>query len=295
MNGLYADIETVITQAGLSEEASREIIAILNDASDKILTCKGMRLLRFLNSLKTGEFLNLASRKRPFLENFIEILLQNDMRVSRICYLFFDQRYPRERPRHRLPEEMVKRLLTAGRMERVERVKILVWDLLWRQGDQLARLVSPEDIAFALWLDAPLTRNSLIMFMLRHFNADKVMQAICTYTSKTGKRIPSNICRQFIGLARSETELKHRRGLLSNIIKGSELTREEMDRIWPDYLNRQNRFELIRIFSSDSDALSWMEGIKRSREQLSFNFKPAPGGSDVTAGFASRVHAIRTQ
>jgi len=290
----YADIETVMAEAGLSEETSGEIVAILNHPSDKFPTYKGVWLLRFLRSLKTEEFLDLASKKRLFLENFSELLLQNDRSVSRICYLFFDQRYSQKTPGPRLPEEMVKRLIVAGRMERVERIKTLVWDLLLKQGDQLARLVSPEDITFALWLDAPLTRSRVMMFMVRHFGIDKAIQAICNYTSKTGKRIPSHIYRQFIEMARAETQLEQRKGVLSNISKGSKLTYEEMDRIWSEYLSSQNRFGLIRVFSSGSDALSWMEELKESRGQLALNFRPAPGSSDKNTAFASRVHAIRS-
>ena len=290
----YVDMETVVAGAGFSAEISEQIVAILNHPPDKFPAYKGVRLLKFLTSLKTGEFSGLASKKRLLLENFTELLFHNDRSVSRICYLFFDQRHSEERPGPLLPEEMVKRLIVAGRTERVERIKALVWDLLLKQGDQLARLVSPEDIAFALWLDAPLTRSRVMMFMVRHFGADKAMQAVSTCTSKTGKRIPSSITRRFIEMAWAETQLKYRKGHLSNIIKGSELTREEIDCLWSDYLGSQNRFGLIRIFSSDSDAPIWMEDLKGGREQLAFDFRPAPGSSNATAAFASRIHAIRS-
>jgi len=295
MNGLYADIEMLIARSDLSHKASKEIFAILNDGPDKIPLYRALRLLRLLNYLKTGQFSNLTtSRKKALLQNLIEILKQSDMPVSRMCHLFFDQVF-QKRTKHLLPEEMVMRLITEGRVERVDSVKVIVWDLLRRQGGQLARLVSPEDLTFTLWLDDPLTRNKLIMFMFRHFNADKVVEAICKHTSETGKRIPSNISRQFIGLAQAETELKHRSRLLSNIITRSELTHAEMDRIWADYLKDRNRFELIRIFSSNSDTLGWIEDLKGSRGQLSFNFEPAEDISSMTGSFASRIHAIRTR
>ena len=295
MNGLYADIEMLIARANLSQKASREILAILNDGPDKIPLYRALRLLRLLNYLKTDRFISLsASRKNALLENLIEILKQNGMGVSRMCHLFFDQVF-QKRPKHLLPDEMVMSLIAEGRRERVDSVKVIVWDLLRRQGGQLARLVSPEDLTFVLWLDDPVTRNRLIMFMFRYFNADKVVEAICKYTSETGKKIPSNISRQFIGLARAETELKYRRRLLTNIITRSELTHEEMDRIWADYLKGLNRFELIKIFSSTSDTLGWIEGLKGSRGQLSFNFEPTKDISSMTGSFASRVHAIRTR
>jgi hypothetical protein len=153
--------------------------------------------------------------------------------------------------------------------------------------------VSPEDIAFAPWLDAPLTRNKLIIFMVRHFGAEKAMRVFCTYASKIGMAIPSTIAGQFMELVRAET-LKHRKGILSGIVQDANFTYEEMDSLWSEYLSSQNRFGLIRIFSSDSDALSWMEELKESRGQLALNFRPAPGSSDTTTAFASRVHAIRS-
>ena len=296
MNSFYADIEMVIAQADLSRKAARGIFAILNDDSERIPPYRALRLLRLLNYLKTGQFINQStSRKKALLQNLIEILKQNDMSVSRMCYLFFDQAFSQKRPKHLLPEEMVMRLITEGRMERVDSVKVIVWDLLRRQGSQLARLVSPEDLTFVLWLDDPLTRNKFIMFMFRHFNADKVVGAICKYTSETGKRISSNISRQFIGLAQAETELKHRSRLLSNIITRSEFTHAEMDRIWADYLKGLNRFELIKIFSSTSDTLGWIEDLKKNRTQLSFNFEPTKDISSMTGSFASRVNAIQTR
>ena len=296
MNGLYADIEMLIARADLSQKASKEILAILNDGPDKIPLYRALRLLRLLNYLKTDRFINLsASRKKALLQNLIEILKQSDMPGSRMCHLFFDQAFSQKRPKHLLPEEMVMRLITEGRMERVDSVKVIVWDLLRRQGSQLAKLVSPDDLTFVLWLDDPVTRNRLIMFMFRHFNADKVVKAICKYTSETGKKIPSNISRQFIGLARAETEFKYRSRLLTNIITRSELTHEEMDRIWADYLKGLNRFELIKIFSSNSDTLGWIEDLKGSRGQLSFNFEPTENISSMTGSFASRAHAIRSR
>jgi len=294
MNSVYADIEMVLARADLSEKASKEIFAILNDEKEKIPPYKALRLLRLLDSLKTGQFLNLVSKKKKFLQNFIELLKQHDMSVSWMCYLFFEQASPQKRPKHLLPEEMVTRLLMTAKMERVEGVKALIWNLLCRQGGQLARLITPEDLTFALLLDEPLTRNKLIMFMFRYFNVDKVIEAICKqHILKTGKRISRTISRQLIGLARAETELKHRSRLLSSIISRSNLTNEEIDRIWADYLKSRNRFELIKIFSSNSDTLGWIEDLKAGRGQLSFNFEPTKDISSMTGSFASRVHAIR--
>jgi len=295
MNNVHVDIEMEIDRAGLSKKASREILGILNDASEKIPSYKAVQLLKFLDSLRTDRFLIFTSKKKAFLENLIELLKQNDGNVSRICHLFFDQAYPKKGSKYLLPEKMVRKLTTAGRIERVESVKAIIWDLLWRQGGQLARLVSPEDLIFALWLDDPLTRNKLIMFMFRHFDADRVIEAICKYTSNTGKRIPSNVSRQFIGLARAETELKHKSRLLSNILERSHLTNEEINRIWADYLKSRSRFELIKIFSSSSEALGWIGDLKGSRGQLSFNFRPTRDISFMTGWFASRVHAIRAR
>jgi len=294
MNDLHGDLKAALETSGLPEKAADQILAILQHASNRIPSYKGARLLEFLTSIKTGEFLSLASRKRTFLENFMELLLWKNRSVSSICHLFFEVTSPHERTEAQLPEEMVIQLLMAGKMERNDRVKILVWDLLLKQGDQLARLVSPEDIAFALWLDAPLTRNKLIIFGVRHFGVEKALQAFWAYASKNGRAIPSNISRQFMELVRAETRMKYRRDILSGIMEGSEFSYEEMDRLWSDYLSSQNRFELIRIFLSDNHAPSWMEALKGDRGQLAFNFKTAHRGLDAVAAFASRVHAIRS-
>lgn len=294
MNDLHGDFKAVLETSGLSEKAADQILAILQHASSRIPTYKGARLLAFLNSIKTGEFLSLASCKRTFLENFTELLHWNNRPVSSICHLFFGGTCPQGRTEVQLPEEMVEQLLMAGKMERNDRVKILVWDLLLKEGNQLARLVSPEDIAFALWLDAPLTRNKLIIFGVRYFGVEKAMQAFWAYASKNGRTIPSNISRQFMELVRAEREMKYRKDILPGVMEGSEFSYEEMDRLWSEYLSSQNRFELIRIFLSDNPAPSWMEALKGGREQLSFNFKPAHKGLDAVSGFASRVHAIRS-
>jgi len=293
MDGLHGDLEAAMETAGLSERAADQVVAILRHASNRIPAYKGARLLGFLSSLKTGTFLSLTSRKRTFLENFTELLNWNNRPVSSICHLFFGGTCPQEKAEVQLPEEMVKELLKAGQTERNDRVKILVWDLLLKAGDQVAGLVSPEDIAFALWLDAPVTRNKLILFVVRYFGAGKAMKAFWAYASKNGRTIPVTICREFMELVRAETQMKYRMNILPGIREGPGLSYEEMDRLWSDYLNSQNRFELIRILMSDHGP-NLMAQLKDVKAQLAFNFRPAKGHSDGTAAFASRVHAIRS-
>ena len=295
MTGLDAYIETLVVRADLSGKASTEILAVLRDASKEIPLYRLLKLLNFLESLKTGQFLNLASKRKPILENFVELLMRNDRVVSRICHLFFKQAYPKKRPRHQLPIEMVRKLTKAGKMEKSEGVKTIIWSLLWRQGGRLARIVSPEDLTFALWLNDPVTRGKLIMFMFQHFDAEKIMVAICKETSMVGKSIPSNISCQFIGLAQAGTEFRHKSRLLSSIIERSKLTHQEIGAVWADYLKSRNRYELIEIFSSDGENSDWIVGLAQNRGQLSFDFKPGKDVSSMTESFTSRVHAIRAQ
>jgi hypothetical protein len=295
MIGFNADIEVVIARADLSRKASSEILAILKDASGEIPLYRLLKLLNFMENLKTGQLLNLASKRKPILENFFELLMRNDRVVSQICYLFFEQAYPKKRARYQLPVEMVRKLTKAGKMERSEGVKTIIWDLLWRQGGRLARLVSPEDLTFALWLNDPITRGKLIMFMFQHFDGERVMEAICKDTSKAGKKIPSNISCQFIGLAQAGTEFNHKSRLLSSIIERTELTHQEIERVWADYLQRRNRYELIEIFSPGSGDPGWIEDFARNRGQLSFDFKPGKDVESMTEPFASRVNAIRAR
>jgi len=294
MTGLCADLEVMLDRAGLSEEVSHDILAVLDHASNTIPPCKGVRLLRFLTSLKTGAFLNLASGKTPLLENFTELLCRDMESVSRICRLYFEGMSPQGGTEALLPEEMVKELLVLGRVERVQRVKALVWDLLLKQGDQLARLVSPEDIAFSLWLDSPVTRNKLIIFALRHVGAEKAMQLFRTYASRTGKAIPPNVSRQLMELVRAESRMKYRKGILSGTAETSELSYDAMDRLWSEYLNSRNRFELIRIFLLVGDALNRLEALNGDPSQVPLNFKDAEARSEAAAAFASRVHAVRS-
>ena len=295
MIGFDADIEVVIARANLSGKASSEMLAIMKDASGEIPLYRLLKLVHFLENLKTGQLLNLAAKRKPILENLAELLMRNDRVVSRICYLFFDQAYPKKRPRYQLPVEMVRKLTKVGKAERSEGVKTIIWDLLWRQGGQLARLVSPEDLTFAIWLSDPITRGKLIMFMFQHFNPDKVMEAICKDTSETGRMIPSNISCQFIGMAQAGAEFKHKTRLLSSIIERSHLTNQEIERVWTNYLATRNRYELIEIFTPGSENRGWMEDFARNRGQLSFNFKPRKDVSSMTELFTSRVNAIRAR
>jgi hypothetical protein len=105
--------------------------------------------------------------------------------------------------------------------------------------------------------------------------------------------MPSHIIEQFMEMAGAESHLAYQGGILADMMKGSEPSYPEMDRIWSDYLNSRNRFELIRSFLSDKDWPNLMEQLKAGQAQLVFNFKPAACHPDATAAFTSRINAIR--
>ena len=190
---------------------------------------------------------------------------------------------------------MVMELVEAGKMARSEGIKTIIWDLLWRQGGRLAKIVSPNDLTFVLWLNDPITRGKLIMFMFQHFTPDMVMEAICKEISETGRTFPSKISGQFIGLAEAGVEFKKKKRLLPNIMTKTKLTNKEIESVWSEYLKSRNRYELIEIFSSETNNSDLMESFARNWKQLSFDFAPGKDVSSMSESFLSRVHAIRDQ
>jgi len=295
MDGLGTEMDAVMREAGLSEKATREVLALLTGSSMNIPPYKALRLLKLLKSLKSGEFPALsAPKKRGLLQTLNEITRQNRMGVYQMCALFFG--HPPHQPgiKDRLPDEMAIRLMDAGRLEKLDSVKVLVWDILLSDGGVGMGHVSPDDLAFALWLDGPLIRHKLLMFMFRHSEPDRVLNAVYRHASKTGKRIPAGIARQLIAGSRPEMQLEHRCRLVSNILATSDLTRKETNALWADYLRERHRFELIRILSSGSRMLVRTDDSAKNRGQISFNFGDTNGISSAAGSFASRIHAIRS-
>jgi hypothetical protein len=295
MGKLPSSIEKAILEAHLPRHASQKIIEVLEGSREEIPFYRATRFIRLLDNLKSERFTNLAKiEKRELLGNFFDLVnYGHEKTVGQICHLFFEARLPFENDALLLPPQMTAALVMAGISERFDAIKEAIWSFLIRRIAHLEKLVSPDELIFGLWANAPIIRNSIIQFLFRNYKPDAVVEAAIRHVSKTGKTIPTFAARRIIEFAREETESKQTEKVLTEILGTSNLSVEEKIRVWSDYLKSRTRFELVRISSSCSCEANWIESFMEDHLQLSFNFSRQKNTSYRTPSFRNRITAIK--
>ena len=294
MKTLPLTIEKTIREANISNHAAQEIVAILHGIKQEIPPYRATRLIRLLDSLKSGRFTHFAKvKKKELLGNFFDLVnYGHEKTVSRICYLFFTESVPLEETAYLLPPEMIATLVMAGNSEPFDSIKEGIWSFLIRKLSHVERFVSPDELIFGLWAKTPIIRNNIIKFLFTKYSPDAVVEATMRYVSKTGKTIPVFAARRIIECTKEATECKQRENVLTKLLDISNLSVEEINGVWSDYLKGKSRFELIRIFSSSGSIVNEIESLMESHLQLSFHFSPQKNTSDRTASFRNRVAGI---
>lgn len=296
MKPFYDEFETIIDSDDLPPDTFEEICGILSRKSTGIAPYRGLRLFKLLNYLKKEGFFDLnGPEKKDLLQNLIDLLAgQKAMMVIDVCHLFFVQVSANKEKQH-LPEEMIRRLITSVKRERLETVRTKIWQILLREGTQSARFLSLENLTNAIWLDDPLMRNNVIGFMFRYHNPQEVLDAICDSAINSGRSISKEVCNRLIEFAQVETKLKFQKGLLPENIRNETITHAEMERIWGGYLNRRHRFELIEIFMSERTKMKDIDGLKERNTVLCSRVEFDESRSSNAENVNSRFDAIRAR
>ena len=268
---------------------------ILGAEAKTIPKFKLWRMRALLDSLRSGGFSTLStSQKQTLLENFREwITSQRKDLLFRACAFFFEADSGENGAPSTLPRKMVQALLEFAHKEKADTIRDRILALLMRKESRAQELAEIDSLIFGLWSNDPLVRGKLIRFLFHHFDPRSVIESMVRYNAKTGKRLARHMLRQLSGLLDGETELRHKKEFLSEILRISNLDHGELDRVWSDYLNSLNRFELILVLNAVSAAPLWMEDLKTKEAQLSLNFRAPDCVSQARSEFRPRVKAIQ--
>ena len=156
-------------------------------------------------------------------------------------------------------------IINAGKGERTEGAKELIWGLLLMKEVGLHEYISPGELFFGVWSGNPIFRNNVIRFLFTHFHPDTIVTGLIRYMSETGRSLTPHVFKRLIALARKEGGLKQKMHLLTGVLNCSQLVDEEIDRIWSDYLRTLSRFELIKTLSSNNRNLTWIEDFRQKK------------------------------
>lgn len=291
----YLSLDIAIRDANLPKSVEKMLLETFESGEEKIPVLRASKLIILLSNLRSGRFKNLSIiDKKKLLQNFFDLLKFRKVEsITRICHLFFKGRISKKGIKAFLPQEMIEALIMMGRVEKAQTIKEMIWDFLIRKEVLLENYILPDELIFGLWLDNPVFRNNVMKFLFLHFKPEPVMNSIITHISKTGKTIPVHASRRFIWLAIEEKKLKQKRQLLAGILKSSQLTDKEIDRVWSDYLRGLNRFELIKTGMTNTKKFNWIGNLKKEFSQLSFDFKPQEEISYLFKLFHYRISNIQ--
>ena len=134
--------------------------------AEKIPEYKAFRLILLLKKLGTDRLRVLSTvEKKELLGNLFHFFAYGkEENISHICYLFFEGRLRAEKSEFLLPKKMIKALINAGKGERTEDVKELIWGLLFMKEVGLNEYISPGELFFGIWSGNPIFRNNVIRF-----------------------------------------------------------------------------------------------------------------------------------
>jgi hypothetical protein len=262
--------------------------------AEKIPEYKAFRLILLLKKLGTDRLRVLSTvEKKELLGNLFHFFAYGkEENISHICYLFFEGRLRAEKSEFLLPKKMIKALINAGKGERTEDVKELIWGLLFMKEVGLNEYISPGELFFGIWSGNPIFRNNVIRFLFTHFHPDTIVTDLIRYMSETDRSLTPHVFKRLIGLAIKEEDLKQKMHLLTGVLNYSQLVDGEIDQVWSDYLRTLSRFELIKTLSSNNRDLAWIEDLRQKNAQLSFGFKSHHDMSFSYGSFQDRVAAI---
>ncbi len=289
------DLIHTLKESGMAEADYSRLEAFIQGETKKIVPLNVIKLIRFLNSLASQRFFLMSStRKKELFKNFLYLYNGDHERsLVRICCYYFNNSSNHDR-KTVLPEKMILLLIRMGETERVDSVNALIWDFLLRKEHVLENLIRPDQIAHGLWLNDPVSWNAIFEFLFRHFHIESVLKAILKCMSSRDQGLHFRALLRLVWLCGRKKGLKEKNFLLAQIIDNSDLTEDEAKRIWSEFLERINRFEIARAFSSYEKKRDWIEKITSGRPyQTSFRFKSSRKDSYVNESLSKRLGAIQ--
>jgi len=294
MEVLHSELLNAIGDLNLAQDSKDLLLATLAEGGKTIAPYHALELLRLVDTLGVGKFLRLISlQKTQLLENLINLIRQgHSERVSRVCYIFYEGTLPPKAASYPLPEGMVRDLIKWVNVEKAQKVREILWAIIFRKEMGLATFAKITDVTAGLCEKDPITRNNVIRFLFHHFTPDKVLDSLFQYSVASGKRVPGVVFKRYVSLLNDREDLQQKKYILKRILSTAKLDDKEIDLLFSDYLNSLNRFDLIRLLSSSDGSSPRITDLKREGMQKGFFLNYQRTVSSLHGSFGERISRV---
>ncbi|MBN2032652.1 MAG: hypothetical protein JW836_05195 [Deltaproteobacteria bacterium] len=292
MKDIHPELRTVIGALHLEEGPGKLLIETV--AGKETSPHAALQLIWLVEDLRAKSIPNLILlQKKGLLENVLNLIRQGHKEwVGRVCHLLYERRLPKPGNASLLPAGMIRDLLEWVKREKAEKVREILWAVLLRKRIGLEEVAKAADLAPALCETDPITRNNAVRFLFDHFTPEEVVESLFHFSILTGRSVPGLAYRRYVSLLKAQGALLQNIEIVKRILCSGTLDDQDIQRIFLEYVNGLNRFDLVRLFSSPDSAFPRLPDLRRKGAQLGFLFDVRKTLSPHHGSFRSRCSLL---
>lgn len=290
MEAITPELARAVKDLRSAEEFKELLLATISEAGTS--PSVALRLIRLVETLRSGTASEpVPAEKKVLLENFLDLLKQNDREwVCRLCGILYEEGLPMEKSPSSLPEAMIRDLLEWVNREKSEKIREILWTVLFRKDLGAGACAGVEDVAAALCESDPMTRNNAVRFLFDHFTPESVIESLVRFSAASGRRISGIAFRRYLGLLEEPGSLLSKKENLEKILSSADLETGDVQELFSEALSRYSRFDLVRLQTSLNGLLPANARGKRGQLDLPFAYrKPASTKQHV---FSRRISLL---
>lgn len=274
MEALHPELRKVVSDLDLAQESRNLLLATLIGEGKAIALKDALGLLWLADRLRSNGILGVISlQKTQQLEKFITLIRQGHKEwAGKVCCILYEGTLAPKGASSPLPKGMIRDLLRWVNMEKAQKVRESLWAILLRKEMGLATFAKVADVAAGLSEKDPITRNNVIRFLFDHFPPNEVIDSLFQYSMASGKRVPGLVFKRYASMLKDQEDMQQKKYILEKILSTAKLDDKEIDQIFSEYMNRMNRFDLIRLLSAAGGSQSRIADVNRKGRQMGFSF-----------------------
>lgn len=274
MEALHQELRKVVSDLDLAQESRNLLLVTLIGEGKAIALKDALGLLWLADRLRSNGILGVISlQKTQQLEKFITLIRQGHKEwAGKVCCILYEGTLAPKGASSPLPKGMIRDLLRWVNMEKAQKVRESLWAILLRKEMGLATFAKVADVAAGLSEKDPITRNNVIRFLFDHFPPNEVIDSLFQYSMASGKRVPGLVFKRYASMLKDQEDMQQKKYILEKILSTAKLDDKEIDQIFSEYMNRMNRFDLIRLLSAAGGSQSRIANVNRKGRQMGFSF-----------------------
>lgn len=290
MKAITPELARAVKDLRSAEESKDLLLATISEAGKP--PSVALRLIRLVETLRSGTASGrVPAEKKELLEHFLDLLKQNDREwVCRICCILYEKGLAMEKSPSSLPEAMIRDLLEWVKREKSERVREILWAVLFRKDLGADACAGVEDVAAALCESDPMTRNNAVRFLFDHFTPESVIESLVRFSAASGRRVPGIVFRRYLGLIEEPGSLLRKKETLEKILHCADLGKGDVQELFSEALGGYSRFDLVRLQASLHGLLP--AKVKGKRGQLDLPFAYREPASTQQHVFSRRISLL---